>query len=105
VDQHADVAVRVDRRHLVVVRQVTPAGVGEELWTIAVNARSVPHRVFPGEIPHAVSTITRSVWRYRNRVTVEPCDTLGCGGSATVATWHHRSLCPRCAHQLVTAGR
>lgn len=93
IDQHCQTAVTVERRLLVVLTQTSPAGAGAERWTITVNGRPIPHRAFPGEAPHHMEPVARSLWRHLRAIPVEPCDRLLCKAPATVATWG-ASTCP-----------
>jgi len=93
VDQHTQTAVTVDRRLLVVLTQTNPAGAGPERWTITVNGRPIPHRPLPGEVPHQIEPVPRSLWRHLRGIPVDPCDRFLCQAPATVATWG-ASTCP-----------
>ncbi|GAA3250871.1 hypothetical protein ACFO1B_43950 [Dactylosporangium siamense] len=106
VDRIADVTVVIDRRHLVTVRHLSPAGHDmRDTWTVFLNCRPIPHRTFRGEVPHQVDPIVRSVWRHQVSVRIDPCDTLGCTAPATVASYRHVSLCPACANRFRETGR
>lgn len=105
VEQRSDILIMIDGRPLVVVAHRRPAGTDRDLWSIRVNGRTIPHRCFPREIPHAIDTITRSVWRHRNGVPVDECDSHGCSGAAIFATWGHRSMCRPCAQGYADTGQ
>jgi len=105
VEQRSDILVMIDGRQLVVVAHRRPAGTDRDLWSIHINGRTIPHRYFPREIPHAIDTITRSVWRYRNGVPVDGCDNIGCPRPATFATWGSRSMCRPCAQRYADTGQ
>ncbi|MEH1124790.1 hypothetical protein [Micromonospora sp. CPCC 206061] len=105
VELRSDIMVMIDGRHLVVVAHRRPAGTDRDLWSIRVNGRSIPHRVFPREIPHAIEPITRSVWRHHHGMSVDGCDSIGCPGAAIFATWGNRSMCRRCAQRYADTGQ
>lgn len=87
VDQQSQVRITVDDRRQVVLARSSPAGGGLELWTVTVDGQPIPHRPLPGETPHHVEPVARSIWYHLNNVTVDPCDRLMCREPATVATW------------------
>jgi hypothetical protein len=87
VDQHSQVSITIDEARQVVLTRTTPAGGGLEQWTLTVDGQPVPHRPWPGEVPHHVAPVARSLWRHLNEVSVDPCDRLMCQEPATVATW------------------
>lgn len=87
VDQHSQVSITVDDNRHVVLTRTSPAGGGLDLWTVTVDGQPIPHRPLPGEAPHHVEPVARSVWYHLNEVTVEACDRLMCREPATFATW------------------
>jgi hypothetical protein len=87
VDQHSQISITIDNRRHVALTQTNPAGGGPEQWTLTIDGQPIPHRVFPGEAPHHVTPVARSIWRHLNDVSVDPCDRLMCHEPATVATW------------------
>lgn len=92
-DQHSQVSITIDEARQVVLTQTTPAGGGLEQWTITVDGQPIPHRPWPGEVPHHVAPVARSVWRHLHEVSVDPCNRLTCDEPATVATWGGTSTC------------
>jgi hypothetical protein len=86
-DQHTKISTTIDEARQVVLATTSPAGGGLEQWTITIDGQPIPHRALPGEVPHHVAPVARSVWRHLNGVSVEACDRLMCREPATVATW------------------
>ncbi|MBM0230499.1 hypothetical protein JNW91_00590 [Micromonospora sp. STR1_7] len=105
VEQRFDTFVMIDGRRLVAVSHRCPPGTVRDLWNVRVNGRAIGHRTFPHEVPHSVEVISRSVWRHLHGIAVDDCDTPGCHGTATMATWGHQSWCHTCAKRFALTGQ
>lgn len=103
-DDRQDIAIAVDRRWLVVVTRTVPAGTFRDLWRITVNARPIPHSAHPRELASDPQAIARSISGHLRRVPADPCHTIGCDATPTVAALPGWALCEQCADRYVMTG-
>lgn len=104
-ETHAQLAITVDLRWLIVWTHTVPAGTAADLFTIKINGRAIPYETFRGELPHDPAIIARAAWRHVTGVRTGECDALLCTDRPTVAGYGGANMCATHAREYVNGRR
>lgn len=75
-ETHAQIAVAVDARWLVLYTHRVPAHTSRDLFSLDVNGHRIPFYIHRGDLPHAPEVIAANVFRYVHSIQIEPCHGL-----------------------------